>query len=226
MEYREERLRGYGLGSQCFLHSSCKTTQRLFSETHCSFTAFVRRGDELAARIEQLHGKLGVFPTALQAEAQVLEVQLRLHPPGPAEKSSRSQMELQQHCDPPWRARGLPSSWPQKSGLVASSVVHFSRDKNSSDSIGDRYHGHCDSSRSLLALLVPVTSRHTNTSLGIVSAPLLQILVPSLVRTLYLSNSTAAAKTKPLNYVLMIGFDEGDVLWVGARSYPHHSLCG
>ena len=71
MEYREERLRAYGLGSQCFLHSSCKTTQRLFSETHCSFTAFVRQGDELAARIEQLHGKLGVFPTALQAEASL-----------------------------------------------------------------------------------------------------------------------------------------------------------
>lgn len=234
MEYREERLRAYGLGSQCFLHSSCKATRNHFSDTHCSYTAAVKRGDELESRIHQLHGELGVFPTALHAEAEVLSVQLRLHPPPPIQLPLVQPTQRLEQCEPLWEGIGLPSSWPAESGLVASFDVHF-RHTNSSNTTGGNTgrltDGKCDPSRSLLAIMVPVTSRWTNTSLGLASVPLLQILVPSLLRTLYLSGSTATSpnvtvenhnhKTSAqLNYVLMIGFDEDDPLWVRVLRIP------
>jgi hypothetical protein len=243
MVYREERMRAYGLGSQCVLHSSCESTQKRFSEKHCSFVAAVTHGDELAARIEQLHGQLGVFPTALQAEVEVLAVQLRLQSPPATQLSEKPMHELPKQCEPPWNAGDLPSSWPEQSGLVASWAVHSGPTKNDSESIGSSIGSNdqdgCEPSRPLLAILVPVTSRHTNTSLGIESAPLLQILVPSLLRTLYLSNDTAAAAaaaaartawnphrthSDSLDYVLMIGFDEGDAAWVSTISYTDR--CG
>ena len=224
--YLEERMRAYGLGSRCVLRSSCGSTQKHFSETHCSFVAAVTHGDELVARIEQLRGKLGLFPTAMQAEAEILAVQLRLQSP-PATKLPAKPMVLPQRCELPWKARGLSSDWPEQSGLVASWAVYFGGSKNDSERIGSRIgsddKGDCTPSRSSLAILVPVTSRRTNTSLGIESVPLLQILVPSLLRTLCLSNDIAvspaeeaALDTHPsaLNYILMIGFDEGDEVWV------------
>ena len=236
MMYREERQRAYGLGSQCFLRSSCTHTQQFISDTHCSFVAAVTHGDELAARIHQLHGQLGVFPSALEAEAEILAVQLRLQPPRETQVLHRS-MSTPRHCGSPWKSRELQSSWPKESGLVAAWDVDIGAPTHGSERSGDntdsRGKADCDPTRELLAVLVPVTSRRTNTSFGIASVPLLQILVPSLLRTLYLSDDTImepAAATQAetgsnagdngrnsLNYVLMIGFDEGDALWVSAH---------
>ena len=232
--YREERQRAYGLGSQCFLRSSCARAQKHISDTHCSFSAAVTHGDELAARIHQLHGQLGVFPAALQAEAEILAVQLRLQPPSVMQLLRRP-TSTPRHCGPPWKSHGLPSSWRNESGLVAWWDVHFGANqrgsKRSGGTTGSRGQDDCDPTRDLLAVLVPVTSRRTNATLGIASVPLLQILVPSLLRTLYLSDdiaepaAAAHAETgsnaeddghNSLDYVLMIGFDEGDTLWVSA----------
>ena len=279
MQYVEERHRAYGLGSQCFMYTACEDTRVQHSSTHCSFTAAVTYVDELTARIQRLHGRLGVFPTALQAEGEILALQLRLRAPH-RRPARRRQLPVEHREPPPWLSsyrRRLPGGWTEESGLVVAQTVNLgdgsgtgnidssssegsggNDDDNDDEEEGDEEHKEeeeeaeeddeeeeegCGSEGDgrpppLLAVLVPVTSRQTNTSLGaicekrlftllktdegtdhlprraldkherrsfengattsagIASVPLLQIMLPSLLRTLLLSDTTAAARAE------------------------------
>ena len=219
MQYKEERGRAYGLGSTCSLYESCEHT-RLYTDHHageaaqptfCFHIAEVTPADEMTMRIHRLHGRLGVYPTALAAETEILQLQLKLRggkqrqqtnasarAPPPLRRSA-PQPAAGERCEP-WRR--VAAGWAEQSGLVVSQTVYA----------GPRDAAAGGGCRPLLALLVPVTSRQTNTSMngGIAAAPLLQILLPSLLRTLRLSDRSDA---DALDYVLAIGFDEGDALW-------------